>query len=114
MNKQQLFALTAASLIAAGALATAPAAQAAGMGGMEKCFGIATAHHNDCAGISGLHSCKGSTTANYDPGDFRVVPSGTCKEMGGLDMAQAKALLKDPAAVKAFEARMEARAKAKG
>ena len=111
MNKQHLLSIAAASLLAAGALATAPAAHA---DTMSKCFGIATAHHNDCAGISGLHSCKGQSPNNYDPGDFRVVPTGTCEKMGGLDMAQAQALLKNPAEVKAFEAKMAAKAKAKG
>ena len=108
MNKHQFLSMTAASLIAAGALTAAPASHAASM---EKCFGVATAHHNDCAGISGLHSCKGSSPNNYNPGDFRVVPTGTCEKLGGLDMAQAKTILKNPAEVKAFEARMEAKAK---
>ncbi len=109
MTKQNLLSIAAASLIAAGALATAPAAQAGTMG---KCFGIATAHHNDCAGLSGMHSCKGQSPNNYNPGDFRVVPTGTCEKLGGLDMAQAQALLKSPAKVKAFEAKMAAKAKA--
>ncbi|MHB1897531.1 MAG: BufA1 family periplasmic bufferin-type metallophore [Metallibacterium sp.] len=107
MNKHQFLSIAAASMIAAGALTAAPAHAAT----LEKCFGIATAHHNDCAGISGLHSCKGTTPANYNPGDFRVVPTGTCEKMGGLDMAQAKAILKNPAEVKAFEAKMEEKAK---
>lgn len=108
MNKRHLLSLTAASLLAAGALAAAPASHAATM---EKCFGVATAGHNDCAGLSGLHSCKGSATESYSPGDFRVVPTGTCEKMGGLDMKQAEAMLKHPAEVKAFEARMAAKAK---
>lgn len=108
MNKQQLLSMAAASLIAAGALAAAPASHAATM---EKCFGIATAGHNGCRGISGLHSCRGRAKINYDPGDFRVVPTGTCEKMGGLDMTQAKTILKNPAEVKAFETKMEAKAK---
>lgn len=76
---------------------------------MEKCFGVAKAGQNDCAGISGLHSCKGSSTVSYDPGDFKVVPSGTCAKMDGLSMQQAKATLKNPAAVKSFEEKMRAR-----
>jgi uncharacterized membrane protein len=88
MNKRQFINTAAASLLALGVLAVAPASQAAGM---EKCFGIAKAGQNDCAGLSGLHSCKGTSTVSNDPGDFKIVPSGTCTKMGGLDMAQAKA-----------------------
>ncbi|WP_297921686.1 DUF2282 domain-containing protein [Metallibacterium sp.] len=108
MNKHQILSIAAATMIATGALAAAPASHATTL---EKCFGVATAHHNDCAGISGLHSCKGQATINYDPGDFRVVPTGTCEKMGGLDMTQAKAILKNPAKIKAFEAKMEEKAK---
>lgn len=103
MNKRQVLHTAAASLLAMGVLSLAPAAQAQSM---DKCFGIAKAGQNDCAGISGLHSCKGTSTTSYDPGDFAVKPTGTCKEMGGLNMEQAKALLKNPAEVKMFEEKM--------
>ncbi|MCE1163104.1 MAG: DUF2282 domain-containing protein [Thiomonas sp.] len=103
MNKRQVLHTAAASLLAMGALSLVPAAQAQSM---DKCFGIAKAGQNDCAGISGLHSCKGTSTTSYDPGDFAVKPTGTCKEMGGLNMEQAKALLKNPAEVKMFEEKM--------
>ena len=88
MNKRQFINTAAASLLALGVLAVVPASQAASM---EKCFGIAKVGQNDCAGLSGLHSCKGTSTVSNDPGDFKIVPSGTCTKMGGLDMAQAKA-----------------------
>ena len=103
MNKRQFLSTAAASMLAMGALAIAPAAHAESMG---KCFGVATAGHNDCAGLSGLHSCKGQATMNYNPGDFEVKPTGTCQKMGGLDMAQAKATLANPEKTKAFEAAM--------
>lgn len=103
MDKRDFVKTAAASLLALGVLAATPASRAASM---EKCFGVAKAGQNDCAGISGLHSCKGQSTVSYDPGDFRVEATGTCQKMGGLNMEQAKALLKDPAKVKAFEGDM--------
>ncbi|MDA8095615.1 MAG: DUF2282 domain-containing protein [Betaproteobacteria bacterium] len=109
MDKRQFLRAAAASLLAAGVLGAMPNAQAADQGSMGKCFGIATAGHNDCAGLSGLHSCKGTSTESYNPGDFEVVPTGTCQRMGGLTMQQAQAVLKSPAEVKAFEARMNKR-----
>jgi uncharacterized membrane protein len=105
MQKRQILNSAAATLLAMGALALAPAAHA---DGMEKCFGVATAGHNDCAGLSGLHSCKGSSTVSYNPGDFAVKPAGTCAKLGGLDMMAAKDLLGDPMKVKAFEDKMAA------
>ena len=104
MNKRQLVqADAAASLLALGSLGAVSAAHADTLG---KCFGVATAGHNDCAGLSGLHSCKGTANMNYNPGDFVVESAGTCAKMGGLDVAQAKAVLADPAKTKAFEAKM--------
>jgi Predicted integral membrane protein (DUF2282). len=103
MNKRQFLSTAAASMLAMGVLAIAPAAHAESMG---KCFGVATAGHNDCAGLSGLHSCKGTTAMNYNPGDFVVKPTGTCEKLGGLTMEQAKAVLASPEKTKAFEAEM--------
>lgn len=109
MDKRQFLSTAAASLLAIGALSLTPIAQAGDMGNMEKCFGAASAGHNDCAGVSGLHSCKGSSTSSYNPGDFKVVPTGTCAKMGGLTMQQAGMMLKDPAKTKAFEDAMTKR-----
>ena len=108
MNKYQILSVAAASLIAAGAMAAAPAAHAASM---TKCFGVATAGHNDCAGMSGLHSCKGQATAYYIPGDFRLVPAGTCEKMGGMDRAQARAVMANDSKVIAFEANIQEKAR---
>ncbi|MHB1676249.1 MAG: BufA1 family periplasmic bufferin-type metallophore [Sulfuriferula sp.] len=106
MDKRQFLSAAAASLLALGTVSLAPITHAASM---DKCFGVASVGHNDCAGLSGLHSCKGSSTSSYNPGDFKVVPEGTCKKMGGLTMEQAGMMLKDPAKVKAFEAAMAQR-----
>ena len=89
MNKRQLIQTAAASLLAMGVLTAVPAHAA----GMEKCFGIAKAGQNDCAGIGTLHSCKGQSTVSDSPADFKVVPAGTCAQMGGLTEVQAKAKL---------------------
>jgi len=106
MNKRQFLSAAAASLLAAGTLSLTPLAQAADT---DKCFGVASAGQNGCAGVSGLHSCQGASTVSYNPGDFKVVPEGTCKKMGGLTAKQAEIMLKDPAKTKAFEAAMAQR-----
>lgn len=106
MDKRQFIKTAASSLLVMGIIGAVPASQAASM---EKCFGVAKAGQNDCAGLSGLHSCKGSSTVSYEPGDFKVVPTGTCATMGGLTMEQAQAIVKDPAKVKAFEQNMRKR-----
>ncbi|MDA8110641.1 MAG: MerC family mercury resistance protein [Betaproteobacteria bacterium] len=46
-----------------------------------KCFGIAKAGQNDCA--TAKHGCNGQATVNYDPTDFKYVPSGACLKLGG-------------------------------
>ncbi len=95
MNKRQFINTTASTILAMGVLAVAPVSHADGQGmmkpGMEKCFGIAKAGQNDCKGMSGLHSCKGQSTTSNNPGDVKIVPGGTCAQMGGLNMEQAKA-----------------------
>ena len=103
MNKRRFLSTAAASLLALGGVTAVLPAQAAALG---QCYGVAAAGHNDCAGLSGLHSCKGQSTMSYNPGDFAVEPTGTCAKLGGLDMAQAKAVLASPARTKAFEAAM--------
>ena len=62
--------------------------------GHEKCYGIAKAGQNDCANIAGTHSCAGQTKADNDPGDWKYVAKGTCKDMKGLTEAEAKAKAK--------------------
>lgn len=106
MNRRQFIRDSALSLLALGVGSVARPAWAEAR---EKCFGIAKAGQNDCAGLSGLHSCKGLSKENYNPGDYRIVPTGTCKKLGGLTESQAKAMLKHPAEVKRFEAQMSKR-----
>ena len=85
MNQRALIAATAASLMTL-ALASAPVAAQE----KEKCFGIAKAGQNDCANLSGSHSCAGQTKVDMDKGEWKYVAKGTCKDMKGLSMEDAK------------------------
>jgi uncharacterized membrane protein len=84
---QRLIATSAlASILALGLAGPASAADTAGK---EKCFGIAKAGHNDCANLSGSHSCAGQAQMS-DSAEWNYVAKGTCKDMGGLTMEEAK------------------------
>lgn len=48
-----------------------------------QCFGIAKAGQNDCASKTGVHGCAGEAKVDNDKGDFKTVPEGTCKKLGG-------------------------------
>lgn len=60
----------------------------------EKCYGIAKAGQNDCANLAGTHSCAGQAKADNDPGEWRYVAKGTCKDLQGLSAEEAKAKAK--------------------
>lgn len=62
--------------------------------GKEKCFGIAKAGQNDCANLGGTHGCAGQAATDGDPREWTYVAKGTCKQLGGLSAAEAKAKLK--------------------
>jgi uncharacterized membrane protein len=49
----------------------------------EKCYGVAKAGENSCANAAGTHSCAGQSTADFSGGDWKLVPAGTCMQMGG-------------------------------
>ncbi len=92
MNKHQLIASSAlASVLAAGLLNTATAADVAGK---EKCFGIAKAGQNDCANLSGTHSCAGQAKVDMGADEWKYVAKGTCKKLGGKTADEAKAATK--------------------
>ena len=90
MNQRALIAAAAASLMSLTLVAT-PAHAA---GEKEKCFGIAKAGQNDCASISGVHSCAGQSKVDMDKGEWKYVAKGTCKDMKGLSMDEAKMMVK--------------------
>lgn len=85
MNQRAMIAAAAASLISLAFVATPAVAQE-----KEKCFGIAKAGQNDCASISGVHSCAGQSKVDNDKGEWKYVAKGTCMQMKGLSMNEAK------------------------
>lgn len=89
MNQRAMIAAAAASLITL-SLAAAPAVAAE----KEKCFGVAKAGQNDCASHAGTHSCAGQSKVDYDKAEWKYVAKGTCKQMKGLTMDEAKAAMK--------------------
>jgi uncharacterized membrane protein len=81
MNTRLILSSALASALGLG-LASQAAAQ--DMGGKEKCYGIAKAGQNDCANLSGTHSCAGQSKVDNDPGEWKYVAKGTCKDMKGM------------------------------
>ena len=84
MNHRLIVSSALASVMALG-LAGPVAAQE-----KEKCYGIAKAGQNDCANLSGSHSCAGQNKVDNDPGEWKYVAKGTCKEMKGMTADEAK------------------------
>ena len=84
MNHRLIISSALASVMALG-LAGPAAAQE-----KEKCFGIAKAGQNDCANLSGSHSCAGQAKVDNDPGEWKYVAKGTCKDMKGMTADEAK------------------------
>ena len=84
-----MIAATAASLMSLAMVSVPATAQE-----KEKCFGIAKAGQNDCASISGAHSCAGQSKVDMDKGEWKYVAKGTCKDMKGLSMDEAKMMKK--------------------
>jgi uncharacterized membrane protein len=91
MNQRLIVSSAVASALALGLIAQV---QAADGKGKEKCYGIAKAGQNDCANLSGTHSCAGQTKTDNSPEDWKYVAKGTCKDMNGLNEAEAKAKAK--------------------
>lgn len=83
-------ALVASAALAAMLSLSAVAPVAAAEKGKEKCYGIAKAGQNDCANLQGTHSCQGEAKTDNDPGDWKLVARGTCKQLGGLSADEAK------------------------
>jgi uncharacterized membrane protein len=87
MNKRLILSSALASVMALGLTAQVAAQDK----GKEKCYGIAKAGQNDCANLAGTHSCAGQNKVDNDPGEFKYVAKGTCKDMKGLSADEAKA-----------------------
>ena len=52
-------------------------------GGVEMCYGVAKAGENDCGNAAGTHNCAGESLVDYDGGEWKLVPAGTCLRKGG-------------------------------
>ncbi|MEN9436207.1 MAG: hypothetical protein RIR09_862 [Pseudomonadota bacterium] len=89
MNQRAMVAATAAAVMSLSMVSVHAATQE-----KEKCFGIAKAGQNDCASISGAHSCAGQSKVDMDKMEWKYVAKGTCKDMKGLSIEEAKALKK--------------------
>ncbi|WP_372662651.1 DUF2282 domain-containing protein [Hydrogenophaga sp.] len=87
MNQRTMITAAAASLMSMAMLSSPALAQNAAK---EKCFGIAKAGQNDCANLSGTHSCAGQSKLDMDKGEWKYVAAGTCKDMKGMSMDEAK------------------------
>jgi uncharacterized membrane protein len=85
MNQRALIAATAAAVMSLSMVAVPAAAQE-----KEKCFGIAKAGQNDCASVNGTHSCAGQSKVDMDKMEWKYVAKGTCKDMKGLSLDEAK------------------------
>lgn len=90
MDKRQLISAAAASLMTAALVSGPTLAQAQSK---DKCYGIAKAGQNDCANLAGTHSCAGQSKMDMDKGEWKYVAAGTCKDLGGMSAAEAKAAM---------------------
>ena len=80
-DPKKLVTAAVASLLAAGTLASGPAAAADDKAKPEKCYGVASAGKNDCS--TSKHACAGMAAVDKAPDDFKLVPAGTCVKVGG-------------------------------
>ncbi|HUJ01108.1 MAG TPA: DUF2282 domain-containing protein [Usitatibacter sp.] len=80
MKSSRVLIASAIASLAASALA-GPARAADKAPDQEKCYGVAKAGQNDCG--TARHSCAGMATRDRDPHDWKMVPEGTCRKMGG-------------------------------
>ena len=89
MTQRAMIAATAAAVMSLSMIAVPAAAQ-----DKEKCFGIAKAGQNDCSSVAGTHSCAGQSKVDMDKMEWKYVAKGSCKDMKGLSLEEAKAAKK--------------------
>nr|WP_295772914.1 DUF2282 domain-containing protein [Rhodoferax sp.] len=89
MTQRAMIAATAAAVMSLSLAAMPAAAQ-----DKEKCFGISKAGQNDCSSVTGTHSCAGQSKVDMDKMEWKYVAKGTCKDMKGLSLEEAKAAKK--------------------
>ena len=85
MNQRAMIAAAAASLMSLAMVSAPVQAQE-----KDKCYGIAKMGQNDCANLAGTHDCSGKSKVDMDKGDWKYVAKGTCKDMKGMSMDEAK------------------------
>ena len=90
MNQRLIVSSALASALALGLIGNVTAQDKA----KEQCYGIAKAGQNDCANLSGSHSCAGQAKVDADPGEWKYVAKGTCKELKGMTAEEAKKVKK--------------------
>ncbi len=78
MKSTEKFAVVAAAMTAAVALAAPTAASAADV---EKCYGVVKAGQNDCQ--TNTSSCAGTSKVDGQGDAFIAVPEGTCDKLVG-------------------------------
>ena len=89
MNQRLILSSALASVLALGLVG-----QVAAQDKKDKCYGIAKAGQNDCANLAGTHTCSGQAKADMDVGEWKYVAAGTCKQIGGKLLDEAKATMK--------------------
>lgn len=89
MTQRAMIAATAAAVMSLSLAAMPAAAQ-----DKEKCFGISKSGQNDCSSVTGTHSCAGQSKVDMDKMEWKYVAKGTCKDMKGLSLEEAKATKK--------------------
>jgi len=88
---RQLLSSALASVVALGLLPPAAAHMEGGVKGKEKCYGVAKAGENACSNLSGTHGCAGAAEVDHSPEEWKLVPTGSCAKLGGLNEKQARA-----------------------
>ena len=86
MNQRRIVSSALVSALALGLIGSVAAQDKA----KERCYGIAKAGQNDCANLSGSHSCAGQAKVDADPGEWKYVAKGTCKDLKGMTAEEAK------------------------
>lgn len=100
MNHRHLVHTALASALALG-LGTAQAHK--GKPNEERCYGIAKAGENACTNLAGTHECAGDATVDNAIDEWKYVPKGSCRKLGGFY---------EPEARRRFEAQLRAERKA--
>jgi len=76
LSRHALLAVALAGVAAAAVAATQEEAKV-------MCYGVAKAGQNDCGSKTGVHGCAGEAKIDNDKGDFKILPMGTCDQLGG-------------------------------